>query len=101
MRPERPGKPAAGIPKRVQPVQPTRHTRIIFKFFPLGPAGPKMSHMDKLLLRPIEAAQVLGLGRSKCYELLASGCLPSIRIGGSIRVPVSALESWIRDRTAE
>ena len=28
--------------------------------------------MDKLLLTPDEAAQVLGIGRSKVYELLAS-----------------------------
>ncbi|MBA2669255.1 MAG: helix-turn-helix domain-containing protein [Gemmatimonadetes bacterium] len=51
--------------------------------------------MDKLLLRPVEAAEVIGIGRSKVYELLASGELPSIRIGGCIRVPVEALREWI------
>ena len=51
--------------------------------------------MDKLLLRPIEAAEAIGLGRSKVYELLASGELPSIRIGGSVRIPVDALRKWI------
>jgi excisionase family DNA binding protein len=51
--------------------------------------------MDRLLLRPIEAAAAIGLGRSKVYELLASGTLPSIRIGGSVRVPVVALKEWI------
>ena len=39
--------------------------------------------MDRLLLRPAEAAEAIGIGRSKVYELLASGDLPSIRIGGS------------------
>lgn len=51
--------------------------------------------MDKLLLRPIEAAEAIGVGRSKVYELLASGELPSVRIGGSVRVPVDALRAWI------
>lgn len=51
--------------------------------------------MDRLLLRPIEAAEAIGIGRSKVYELLASGELPSIRIGSSVRVPVDALRDWI------
>ena len=54
--------------------------------------------MDKLLLRPVEAAEALGMGRSKVYELLPSGELPSIRIGGSVRVPVDELQRWIRER---
>lgn len=57
--------------------------------------------MDKLLLRPIEAAEAIGIGRSKIYELLASGELPSIRIGGSVRVPVDALRAWIERQLAE
>ena len=57
--------------------------------------------MEKLLLRPIEAAEAIGVGRSKVYSLLASGELPSIRIGGSVRVPVDALRSWIARQLAE
>jgi excisionase family DNA binding protein len=51
--------------------------------------------MDRLLLRPVEAAEAIGIGRSKLYALLASGELPSVRIGGSVRVPVDALRAWI------
>ena len=57
--------------------------------------------MDKLLLRPVEAAEAIGIGRSKMYELLASGELPSIRIGGSVRVPIDALRAWIARQLAE
>ena len=57
--------------------------------------------MDRLLLRPVEAAEAIGIGRSKVYELLASGELPSIRIGGSVRVPVAALQAWIERQLAE
>jgi excisionase family DNA binding protein len=56
--------------------------------------------MDRLLVRPTEAAEILGLGRSKVYELLASGELPSVRIGKSIRVPLEALRQWVDARTA-
>ena len=54
-----------------------------------------MVSMDKLLLRPIEAAEAIGIGRSKVYELLAAGELPSIRIGSSLRVPLDKLREWI------
>ncbi len=55
--------------------------------------------MDRILLRPMEVAEAIGVGRSKVYELLASGALPSIRIGGRVRVPVAELREWI-DRQA-
>ena len=39
--------------------------------------------MDKLLLTPDEAALVLGICRSKVYELLASRELGSVKIGAA------------------
>lgn len=56
--------------------------------------------MEKLLLRPTEAALVLGIGRSKCYALIAAGILPSIRLGNSIRVPADELRRWVADQAA-
>jgi excisionase family DNA binding protein len=58
--------------------------------------------VEKLLLTPEEAADVLSLGRTKVYELIGTGALRSIRIGKCRRVPVAALEELIRsvgDRT--
>jgi excisionase family DNA binding protein len=57
--------------------------------------------MDKLLLRPVEAAELIGVGRSKLYQLLACGDLPSIRIGSSVRVPLDKLREWIERKSAE
>ena len=51
--------------------------------------------MTRLLLTVPEAAQALAISRSKLYELLASGQLASIRIDGSRRVPVDALNDYI------
>lgn len=52
--------------------------------------------MDRLLYRPDEAAAVLGIGRSRLYELLASGEMSSVKIGRSRRVPVEALTAYVR-----
>ena len=49
----------------------------------------------RLLLTPAETAEALGIGRSKVYTLLATGALPTVRLGGSVRVPVDALRAWI------
>lgn len=50
---------------------------------------------DRILYRPAEAADAIGVSRARAYELIANGVLPSIRIGGSIRVPVDALREWV------
>ena len=54
--------------------------------------------MDRALLTPTEVTQILGIGRSKVYELLACGELPAVRIGRCIRVPKASLEDWIKAR---
>ena len=51
--------------------------------------------MEKLLLNTSEAAQVLGICRSKLYELLRSGRLESVRIDGSRRIPADVLEEFV------
>jgi excisionase family DNA binding protein len=56
---------------------------------------------DRLTLRPASVAETLEISRSKTYEMIARGELPSIRVGNSIRVPVAALRSWIESQTVE
>jgi excisionase family DNA binding protein len=51
---------------------------------------------EPALLRVEEAARILALGRSKTYELIARGELPSVRIGRAVRVPRNALQEWLR-----
>ena len=57
-----------------------------------------MREPETLLHRPEEVAALLQLSRSKTYELIAEGQIPSIRIGRTIRVSASALEHWIREQ---
>jgi excisionase family DNA binding protein len=48
-----------------------------------------------LLLRVEEAAEMLGIGRSKAYAMVLTGELPSVKIGRCRRVPLSAVHAWI------
>lgn len=51
--------------------------------------------MDKQLFSVVEAAQVLGIGQTKTYELVLSGQLGSVKVGRCRRVPRVELESYI------
>ncbi|NQT74669.1 MAG: helix-turn-helix domain-containing protein [Chloroflexi bacterium] len=55
--------------------------------------------MDKLLLKVSEAGEYIQCGRSRMYEMIATGEIPSIRIGKSIRIPVKALNEFVENRS--
>lgn len=57
--------------------------------------------MNKLLLRPEEAAQLLGISRARLYQLIAAGQIGSLRIGRSRRIPFAALEKFVAERFRE
>ncbi len=52
--------------------------------------------MTRLLLTPTEAAQALGIGRSKLYVLLRAGVVESVLIGTARRIPAEALDAYVR-----
>ena len=56
--------------------------------------------MEPLLLRAEECARILGLGRSKVFQMMQRGELPVVRIGRSVRIPARALELWVNERTS-
>jgi len=53
-----------------------------------------------LLLRPEQAAELLGISRSKVYALVAGGRLPAVRLTGSVRIPRAALLDLVEAATA-
>ena len=57
--------------------------------------------MTKLLLTVSEAAESLGISRSKLYQLISAGIIRSVRIDGSRRVPVDALTAYINQLMEE
>ena len=58
-------------------------------------AGIGRASPIRLLLTPTEAAAALGIGRSKLYELLRSGVVPSVTIGTCRRIALSDLSAVI------
>lgn len=57
--------------------------------------------MEKSFYRISEVAQILSIGKSLAYQLVASGEIPSVRLAGrrSVRVPAKALQEWIEAQT--
>jgi excisionase family DNA binding protein len=51
--------------------------------------------MPRLLLTPTEAAEALGIGRSKLYELIGTGVIESVLIGAARRIPIEALTAYV------
>jgi excisionase family DNA binding protein len=53
------------------------------------------SGVPRLLLRPEEVAQTLGIGRTTVFELMRSGELRSVKIGVSRRIPADAVTEYV------
>ena len=56
---------------------------------------------EKYLLKVEEAAELLSIGRSHVYELIASGELETVKIGRSRRVRPTALQELIARHEVE
>ena len=59
-----------------------------------------MNPNERMLFRIPEAAEKLGLSRTKTYELVNAGVIPSVRIGSSLRIPAKQLQAWIDEQTS-
>jgi excisionase family DNA binding protein len=57
--------------------------------------------MDKMTMTIPEAGRALGIGRSAAYEAARNRQLPTIRIGKRLLVPISALETLLRNVNSE
>jgi excisionase family DNA binding protein len=53
-----------------------------------------IAKIDRQFLKPIEAAEAIGISRTKIYEAIQRGQVPAIRIAGMIRVP----RAWVDDQ---
>ena len=53
---------------------------------------------ERLLLRLDEVAALIGVSRTTAYALVNKGELPSVRIGGLLRIPSDALRKLIEER---
>ena len=51
--------------------------------------------MERLAYTPREACEALRIGRTKLYELFASGDIKAVALGGKTLVPRDALEAFM------
>ena len=53
---------------------------------------------ERLLLTSRQAAEALQISERKLWSMQASGEMPHIRLGRSVRYPVADLQQWIEER---
>jgi len=56
-------------------------------------------HQEPLLLTVAEAVELTRISRTKFYELVKSGEVPSVSIDRSRRIPLDGLKDWIKGQT--
>jgi len=61
---------------------------------------PSLFDQPPLLLTIPQAAQLLSIGRTLTYELIAAGELEVVHINRAARVPLDAVEAFIAQRRA-
>jgi len=61
------------------------------------PSSPNVIE-KRLLLTPRQAAQALQISERKLWSMKASGEIPYILLGRSVRYPVADLQRWIDKR---
>jgi excisionase family DNA binding protein len=55
----------------------------------------RVEESERLLLTVVEAAAMLGVGRTTAYELIAADQLQVVHIGRSARVPLVAIHRYV------
>lgn len=61
-------------------------------------AAPKL---EPLLVRPAEAARMIGFGRTKFYELIAAGEIRPIKRGAATLIEVAELRAWVERQKSQ
>ena len=57
--------------------------------------------MEQLMYRPVEAAHMLGMGRTVVFWLIKSGRLRSVKLGGDRFITADALRAFVRELEQE
>ena len=53
-----------------------------------------IDRLEPIMLRPRDVAVLLSLSRSEVYRKIASGEIPAVRFGRSVRVP----RRWVEEK---
>jgi excisionase family DNA binding protein len=61
----------------------------------LSPPRKRLKLVPRGPLTPEEVAEVLGIGRTKVYELIRLGFIESVKIDGCRRIPTVAVHEYV------
>ena len=59
------------------------------------------NEIKPLAVSPTDAAKIVGIGRTKLYEEIATARLRSAKIGKRRLITVDAIKDWLKAREAE
>ncbi len=65
------------------------------------PVPPPSANEEPWLLDSRTVARLLGIGRTKTFQMMATAELPIVRIGRCVRVPREALLSWMHGQAEQ
>lgn len=54
--------------------------------------------LDPICVRVNDAARMIGVGRTKLYELIASGEIETVKLGKATRITTASLQELVRRR---
>ncbi len=54
-----------------------------------------------VFVKPVRAAKLLDMSKSKIYEMIQRRELPAVRLGGCLRIPMSALDELVAKANGE
>ncbi len=60
----------------------------------------KQTTPEPMVVRPAQAAELIGVSNPHFRRLIASGEIRSFKSGRARLIPVAELDRWIRDRVA-
>jgi len=66
-------------------------------------ANKRADHMERAFYKIQEVAEIIGLGKSMTYKLVADGHIPSVKLAGTKarRVSREALQRWIAEQATQ
>ena len=57
--------------------------------------------VEPICVRIDDAARMIGVGRTKLYELIATGELEAVKIGKATRVTTASLQKFVKLRVSD
>jgi excisionase family DNA binding protein len=54
-----------------------------------------------VFVKPVRAAKLLDMSKSKIYEMIQRKEIPAVRLGGCLRIPMSALDDLVARASGE